>query len=78
MTRKQWINSLTHDHCLLIHKLIILPTEKSTITGGGEDFRMFVRNYLRAKGLNERHINIQKGRLAAGLPILPLTKLLCS
>ena len=67
MTRKQWINSLTEQQ---------LKEMKPYLDGFANKLdAAWTRNFLRKMKITDRHIRIQKGRLAAGLPILPISKL---
>lgn len=84
MTRKQWINDINDEQALKVHMhfrnfdsaLADVPTipPKHGKLGGVDWFelrRRVVRKFLRTNNLTPRHLNVQYGRLAAGLPISP-------
>lgn len=81
MTRKQWINNLKTEDALKINSVFHAITigTKPVKSGLEEEYnqrtRTGVRNFLRRTKLTQRHIKIQSGRLAAGLSVLPINKL---
>jgi hypothetical protein len=91
MTRKQWINHITDEEALKIHRtfrqidrglfaLPIMPSSKEkdlkNITQAEFDAarRKAVRLFLRKNHLTKKDLNVQYGRLAAGLNLNFVTK----
>lgn len=71
MTRKQWINSLNRSEAIKVLRVFPEAVPKNC----NAEFIVFVRNYMRKNKITVKMINVQYGRLAAGLSILPLNKL---
>jgi hypothetical protein len=89
MTRKQWINHLTDEEALKIHRtfrqvdkgLFALPLvqpisreerlfgHRTVVDEFTQQRRSAVRAFLRKNKLTQRDLNVQYGRLAAGMAI---------
>lgn len=75
MTRKQWINSLDSMECIKILHVFPSIFKDEKASRDATEFKNGVRSYIRKNKITVKMINVQYGRLAAGLSILPLNKL---
>jgi hypothetical protein len=90
MTRKNWINNISDEEALKIHRtfrqvdknLFAIPVitnemqraRKNDCTDFDAARRKAVRTFLRTNKLTKKDLNVQYGRLAAGLNLNLVTK----